>query len=113
MEDKIISMAKALGRALLLDERSAELGAACKANDEDEELQGAIKRYGELKSELAKALDSGNSGDEISRLNDETGEQYEKIMQSAGMLRYAAAKKEADELLNWIFAIITTAMNGG
>ena len=113
-DDRIIDMARALARALQMDERYKTLEAAREANDSDETLQKAIGRFELAKLNLnAELAREDGDKDKIMRFNAEMQDAYGDISLCEGMQRYAEAKGEADALLNWISAIIATAMNGG
>ena len=49
----------------------------------------------------------------VAELNERVNSLYSQIMASEGMVRYNAAKKECEEMVGHIDAIINTAMNGG
>ena len=49
----------------------------------------------------------------IAELNEKVNDLYGKIMADEGMTAYNEAKKDCENLVNYIDAIINTAMNGG
>ena len=66
--------------------------------------------YVELNNEIGK---SERSDARISELNEKVNDLYGKIMADEGMVAYNEAKKDCENLVNYIDAIINTAMNGG
>ena len=49
----------------------------------------------------------------IAELNEKVNSLYGQIMGNEGMVAYNEAKRECENLVNYIDAIINTAMNGG
>ena len=80
-----IDLFKRAAMALQTDPRYLVLDQARKANDKDEELQNMIGEF----------------------------DLYGKIMADEGMVAYNEAKRDCENLVNYIDAIINTAMNGG
>ena len=112
--DKIIDMARALGRAIQLDDRFKDFAAARVANDEGEALQAAIGRFEMAKMNLnAEVSREKPDKDKIQSYNDEMQQSYNEVMTSDGMQRYTDAKNTMEGLYNWISAILATAINGG
>ena len=95
-----IDLFKRAAMALQTDPRYLALDQARKLNDNDEELQNMIG-----KSERDDAR--------ITELNEKVNDLYGKIMADEGMVAYNEAKKDCENLVNYIDAIINTAMNGG
>ena len=85
-----IDLFKRAAMALQTDPRYLALDQARKANDKDEELQNLI-----------------------AELNTKVNDLYGKIMADEGMTAYNEAKRDCENLVNYIDAIINTAMNGG
>ncbi|NLC78854.1 MAG: YlbF family regulator [Ruminococcaceae bacterium] len=112
--DRIIDMAKALGRAIQMDERYKSFDAARTENDSDAKLQELIGSFNLIKMNLNNALsDEAQDGDKIQKLNDEMQKVYAEIMGTSGMQKYQTASHEIEQLINYINAIITTALEGG
>ena len=88
-----IDLFKRAAMALQTDPRYVILDQARKANDKDEELQNLIGEFNLARMDL----------------NNEIGQ----IMGNEGMVAYNEAKRECENLVNYIDAIINTAMNGG
>ena len=98
-----IDLFKRAAMALQTDPRYLALDQARKANDKDEELM-------DLNNEISK---SERSDERIAELNTKVNDLYGKIMADEGMTAYNEAKRDCENLVNYIDAIINTAMNGG
>ena len=92
-----IDLFKRAAMALQTDPRYLALDQARKANDKDEELQNLIGEFNLARMDL----------------NNEINDLYGKIMADEGMTAYNEAKRDCENLVNYIDAIINTAMNGG
>ena len=88
-----IDLFKRAAMALQTDSRYLAMDQARKMNDKDEELQNLIGEFNLARMDL----------------NNEIG----KIMADDGMVAYNEAKRDWEALVNYIDAIINTAMNGG
>lgn len=112
--DRIIDMAKALGRAIQMDERYKSFNEARTENDADTKLQELIGNFNLIKMNLNNALsDEAQDDKKINELNDEMQKVYAEIMGTSGMQKYQTASHEVEQLINYINAIITTALEGG
>ena len=89
-----IDLFKRAAMALQTDSRYLAMDQARKMNDKDEELQNLIGEFN-----LAR--------------NQKVNDLYGKIMADDGMVAYNEAKRDCEALVNYIDAIINTAMNGG
>ena len=92
-----IDLFKRAAMALQTDSRYLAMDQARKMNDKDEELQNLIGEFNLARMDLNK------------KVND----LYGKIMADDGMVAYNEAKRDCEALVNYIDAIINTAMNGG
>ena len=112
--DRIIEMARALGRAIQMDERYEILDKAREATDTDTALQDAIGRFNlsriNLNAEMAK---EEQDKDKVAEINSDMQRAYGEVMDSELMIQYEAAKGDINDLITWVNAIITTAINGG
>ncbi len=85
------------------------------ANDNDETLQELIGEFNlvriDLNSELTKSGDKDQ--DKITELNKKVSDIYAQIMANESMLNYNEAKKEMEQTVNYVNAIVNTAVNGG
>ncbi len=112
--DRIIDMAKALGRAIQMDERYISFNEARKENDSNTKLQELIGNFNLIKMNLNNALSDVEQDDEkINSLNDEMQKVYAEIMGTTGMKKYQTASHDVELLINYINAIITTSLEGG
>ena len=109
-----IDLFKKAAAALQTDPRYLELDAARRENDMDEELQNMIGEFNlarlDLNNESAKAE---TDAARVAELNQRVNDLYGKIMADEGMVAYNEAKRDCENLVNYIDAIINTAMNGG
>lgn len=64
----------------------------------------------DLNNEIGK---SERNDARIAELNEKVNDLYGKIMADEGMVAYNEAKRDCENLVNYIDAIINTAMNGG
>ena len=97
-----IDLFKRAAVALQTDSRYLALDQARQMNDKDEELQNMIGEFNLVRMDLNNEIGKTERNDaRIAELNDE------------GMIAYNEAKRECEALVNYIDAIINTAMNGG
>lgn len=84
-------------------------------NDEDEALQQLIGDFNlariDLNSELSKSADKDQ--DKVNELNVKVNQLYNDIMANESMAAYNEAKAELESVMNYVNAIINTAVNGG
>ena len=89
--------------------------ANSKKNDEDEALQQLIGDFNlariDLNSELSKSADKDQ--DKVNELNVKVNQLYNDIMANESMAAYNEAKAELESVMNYVNAIINTAVNGG
>ena len=105
-----IDLFKRAAMALQTDPRYVTLDAARKANDKDETLQNLIGEFNLARMDLNNEIGKTERSDE---LNEKVNSLYGQIMGNEGMVAYNEAKRECENLVNYIDAIINTAMNGG
>ena len=98
-----IDLFKRAAMALQTDPRYVILDQARKANDKDEELQNLIGEFNLARMDLNNEIGKNERDDAL----------YGQIMGNEGMVAYNEAKRECENLVNYIDAIINTAMNGG
>ena len=109
-----IDLFKRAAMALQTDPRYLALDQARKANDKDEELQNLIGEFNLARMDLNNEISKSERSDErIAELNTKVNDLYGKIMADEGMTAYNGAKRDCENLVNYIDAIINTAMNGG
>ncbi len=110
----IIDQVRALALELQKDQRYLVLENARQMNDADEELQQQIGEFNlariDLNNEISKPE---KDADRIAELNDKVRKIYGDIMSNESMVAYNEAKNEVDQLMQYINAILVTAVNGG
>ena len=100
--------------ALQTDSRYLALDQARKMNDKDEELQDLIGQFNLARMDLNNEISKAERDDaRVAELNEKVNTLYGQIMNDEGMIAYNEAKRECEALVNYIDAIINTAMNGG
>ena len=77
-----------------------------------------MRRFGDfnlaridLNSELSKSADKDQ--DKVNELNVKVNQLYNDIMANESMAAYNEAKAELESVMNYVNAIINTAVNGG
>ena len=109
-----IDLFKRAAMALQTDSRYLAMDQARKMNDKDEELQNLIGEFNLSRMDLNNEIGKPERSDErIAELNQKVNDLYGKIMADDGMVAYNEAKRDCEALVNYIDAIINTAMNGG
>ena len=110
----IIDQVRALALELQKDERYLVLENARRMNDADEELQQQIGECNlariDLNNEVSK---QEKNAERITELNEKIQSIYTDVMNNESMQAYNEAKTEMDNLMQYINAILTTAVNGG
>lgn len=111
--EKMIELAKSLGKELQQDERYLAFRKASEENDADDPLQNLIGQFN------LKRLDIGNEQDKpepdserINALNAEMKKIYSEIMSNQHMRDYQAARGEFEQLLDSINRIIAMSAAG-
>ena len=78
------------------------------------DLQNMIGEFNLARMDLNNEISKSERSDErIAELNTKVNDLYGKIMADEGMTAYNEAKRDCENLVNYIDAIINTAMNGG
>ena len=109
-----IDLFKRAAMALQTDPRYLAMDQARKMNDKDEELQNLIGEFNLARMDLNNEIGKTERSDaRIVELNEKVNDLYGKIMADEGMVAYNEAKRDCENLVNYIDAIINTAMNGG
>ena len=109
-----IDLFKRAAVALQTDSRYLVLDQTRKANDKDEELQNLIGEFNLARMDLNNEIGKSERNDaRIAALNEKVNSLYGQIMGNEGMVAYNEAKRDCENLVNYIDAIINTAMNGG
>ena len=115
MAKDAITMFKEAAAQLQKEIEYVALDSARKMNDEDETLQELIGDFNlariDLNSELSKT--SGRDDEKVAALNDKVNRLYNDIMMNDSMQAYNDAKTDFDAVIQYVNAIINTAVNGG
>ncbi len=110
----IIELTRNLAMEIQKDQRYQILDNARRLNDADEELQQQIGDFNlariDLNNEVSKA---DKNADRIAELNEKVQSIYTDIMNNESMQAYNDAKGDVDQMMQYINAILTTAVNGG
>ena len=111
----IIELTRNLAMEIQKDQRYQILDNARRLNDADEELQQQIGDFNlarmDLNAELSKSADKDQ--EKIAALNTKVNQMYNDIMSNESMAAYNEAKTELESVMNYVNAIINTAVNGG
>jgi cell fate (sporulation/competence/biofilm development) regulator YlbF (YheA/YmcA/DUF963 family) len=115
MAKDAITMFKEAAAQLQKEEAYLALEGTRQKNDADEELQQLIGDFNlariDLNGELSKAGDKNQ--EKITELNTRVNQLYNDIMTNERMVAYNEAKDELEAVINYVNAIINTAVNGG
>ena len=115
MAKDAITMFKEAAAQLQREEAYLALEGTRKKNDEDEALQQLIGDFNlariDLNSELSKSADKDQ--DKVNELNVKVNQLYNDIKANESMAAYNEAKAELESVMNYVNAIINTAVNGG
>ena len=110
----IIELTRNLAMEIQKDQRYQILDNARRLNDADEELQQQSGDFNlariDLNNEVSKA---DKNADRIAELNEKVQSIYTDIMNNESMQAYNEAKGDVDQMMQYINAILTTAVNGG
>lgn len=115
MAKDAITLFKEAAAQMQREETFVALMGTLKKNDEDEVLQSLIGDFNlariDLNAELSKSEDK--DPEKINELNTRVGQLYNDIMANESMIAYNEAKAEMEQMVEYVNAIINTAVNGG
>lgn len=113
MEEKIVSMAREIGKLLQEEECYAKMESERIASDADKELQDLIGEFNLKRIAInEEGMKKDRDQEKIQNFNNEMREIYGKIMQNQHMIAYNEAKSELDKIVCRVAAIITNSANG-
>ena len=113
MEEKIVSMAREIGKLLQEEECYAMMESERIASDADKELQDLIGEFNLKRIAInEEGMKKDRDQEKIQSFNNEMREIYGKIMQNEHMIAYNEAKSELDKIVGRVAAIITNSANG-
>lgn len=115
MAKDAITLFKEAAAQMQREETFVALMGTLKKNDEDEVLQSLIGDFNlariDLNAELSKSEDK--DPEKLAGLNTKVGQLYNDIMANESMIAYNEAKAEMEKLVEYVNAIVNTAVNGG
>lgn len=115
MAKDAITMFKEAAAQMQREEAFMALIGTLKKNDEDEVLQSLIGAFNlariDLNAEISKNEDK--DPEKINELNTKVGQLYNDIMANESMIAYNEAKAGMEKMVEYVNAIINTAVNGG
>lgn len=113
MEEKIVSMAREIGKLLQEEECYKKMESERIASDADKELQDLIGEFNLKRIAInEEGMKKDRDQEKIQNFNNEMREIYGKIMQNEHMIAYNEAKSELDKIVGRVAAIITNSANG-
>lgn len=113
MEEKIVSMAREIGKLLQEEECYKKMESERIASDADKELQDLIGEFNLKRIAInEEGMKKDRDQEKIQNFNNEMREIYGKIMQNQHMIAYNEAKTELDKIVGRVAAIITNSANG-
>lgn len=113
MEEKIVSMAREIGKLLQEEECYTKMESERIASDADKELQDLIGEFNLKRIAInEEGMKKDRDQEKIQNFNNEMREIYGKIMQNQHMIAYNEAKSELDKIVGRVAAIITNSANG-
>lgn len=113
MEEKIVSMAREIGKLLQEEECYKKMESERIASDADKELQDLIGEFNLKRIAInEEGMKKDRNQEKIQNFNNEMREIYGKIMQNEHMIAYNEAKSELDKIVGRVAAIITNSANG-
>lgn len=109
----VIKIARELGKAIQADERYQKFAEAQQKNDSDKELQEAIGEFNLKRAQLnAEVHKTDKDTEKIKEMDAELKAMYAKIFENKNMIEYTNAKKEIEEIINHVNAIISGSVSG-
>ena len=115
MAKDAITLFKEAAAQMQREETFQALMGTLKQNDEDEVLQSLIGDFNlariDLNAEISKNEDK--DPEKLAALNTKVGQLYNDIMANESMIAYNEAKAEMEQLVEYVNAIVNTAVNGG
>lgn len=110
----IIQIFKEASAALQNDPRYIALAEIRQKNDGDTALEALTQDFAKTRETLSEELEKQvRDNDLVVELNAKANKLYGEIMAHEGIIAYNKAKLELDQLVAYIDAIITSALEGG
>lgn len=109
----VIKATRELGKAIQADERYARMIAAQTANDADKVLQDMIGSFNMKRTQLNAEVQKNDKDTEtIKELDAEIKSMYAKIFENENMVEFTNAKREVEEMMSHINAIVSGSTSG-
>lgn len=109
----VIQAARELGKAMQADERYKRIAEAQENNDTDKGLQDAIGAFNLKRTQLnAEVQKSDKDAEKIKEMDTELKAMYAKIFENPNMIVFTKAKKEMEEMISHINAIVGGSASG-
>jgi len=109
----MIELAREVGKAIQQDEDYIKMRLAEQQSECDKELQELIEDYNVKKMAAnSEAAKTDKNDDRIQELNKEIRHLYSRIMQNENMKAYNSAKRDFEEKLQRVMAIIGNSAGG-
>jgi len=109
----IITLAREIGKAIQADSKYLRLEKAKRKNDEDKQLQDLIGEFNLKRIEIQQEVQKADRNQEkLNELDKKVKDLYLKIMSNENMVEFNEAKKDIDQLLNFVNQIIVGSVNG-
>ncbi len=113
MEEKIVSLAREIGKLIQDEECYKNLEKARLASDEDRELQSLIGEFNLKRIAInEEGMKKDRDQEKIQEFNNDMREIYANIMQNENMIAYNEAKVELDRIVGRVTAIISQSADG-
>ncbi len=108
-----LQIARELGKAIQNDDRYLVLQLARQANDNDERLQALMEGFQRKRTELSVEMSKEEMDiPHVEELDSLCNSLYNQIMNSPGMLAYARAKQDFEQLIEEINSVISQCAEG-
>lgn len=105
---------KEASAVLQKDPRYLALSEIRRKNDADKSLEELTQNFAQTREALSAELEKEiRNNDLVVELNAKANKLYGEIMAHDGIIAYNKAKVDIDQLVGYIDAIITTALEGG
>lgn len=113
MEEKIVSLAREIGKLIQDEECYKNLEKARLASDQDQELQSLIGEFNLKRIAInEEGMKKDRDQEKIQEFNNDMREIYANIMQNENMIAYNEAKVELDRIVGRVTAIISQSADG-
>lgn len=109
----IIEITRQLGAAIQQDERYAKFVAAREANDKDTALAELMSKIQliQISYQHEAAKENADEG-KLKAYDEEFRGVYTEIMQNPNMRNYELARKDIDDMMNYLTGILALCVNG-